>query len=733
MSRSVKVRKRDQNAEEYPTDWIGGIPRGSIQTKPNFYRVVMSIPGQDKISKPFYWDVPVNNKHKVDPDQVGDDQEEALELAKQYRMRESNRFGITRNRWRKIDAETIEVRINDDTSFYTDLKHSDKVEMYPVFAKKAHKKLHVISQDKKRQFPFHTLIKPNIKLVEYIDGDPLNLREANLREFGAVEIAQKVLLKVETDDSYDFTLDHYALTKFTELPYVLPKNVWILGKPAGTVFERGNVIHARVMTNEKYGSRTFKFDDTTRDLQYENARKWQYETSYKFGVTKNLIKILDNKHILVQITKDLVIKTNIEMIHLIQQIPICASNSGNPGSKPYAVVSVTMTTIKFHNLITQNKMTDHIDGDTLNNTLENLRSCDYSINNSNRHFEEEKVGYEKLDNNNKKCIFAKIKVEGRVFEKYFYFKTTHPDAIHAERERLFMNAYLYRQFVLYGKWDDRLKPYLKHSDFVIISKHFNRLIAHQREAISSKDDYFTGITDQTGVDVPYTVKALMYRIYYKTQIAQLDNYTTSIAELSEMMFENLKKGKGGVPLNVRNLLTASQLIELKTTVQKKGGVILTPEHSISRKSVIDIKCSCGYNFNMSVQDVMANKFCYACHDNTLEGLTKKILEDLTDKPFEKVRPEWLKNTRGNQMEIDMYNDELKLGVEYNGRQHVEVINMLMPTEEKLQDRIENDKLKIRLCRVNGVTLISVPHTCDEETKIREFLTMKLEELGFETK
>ena len=55
---------------------------------------------------------------------------------------------------------------------------------------------------------------------------------------------------------------------------------------------------------------------------------------------------------------------------------------------------------------------------------------------------------------------------------------------------------------------------------------------------------------------------------------------------------------------------------------------------------------------------------------------RKVLENLFNKPFSKSRPDFLRNpvTGGNfNLELDCYNQELSLAVEYNGIQHYKYV------------------------------------------------------------
>lgn len=63
------------------------------------------------------------------------------------------------------------------------------------------------------------------------------------------------------------------------------------------------------------------------------------------------------------------------------------------------------------------------------------------------------------------------------------------------------------------------------------------------------------------------------------------------------------------------------------------------------------------------------------------------------KPIYNYRPEWLLNSTGNSMELDVYLPALKVGFEFNGGFH-----LIIPEQKK------RDKLKIEICDSLGVRL-----------------------------
>lgn len=104
-----------------------------------------------------------------------------------------------------------------------------------------------------------------------------------------------------------------------------------------------------------------------------------------------------------------------------------------------------------------------------------------------------------------------------------------------------------------------------------------------------------------------------------------------------------------------------------------------------------------------------------------EEICRKVMEEIYNKKFPCVRPNFLKNpeTKRN-LELDCYNDELKLAVEYNGIQHYKWPNFTGQTKEEFINQIRRDKFKVETCDNNGVYLITVPYTVSYD-KIRDYI------------
>lgn len=112
-----------------------------------------------------------------------------------------------------------------------------------------------------------------------------------------------------------------------------------------------------------------------------------------------------------------------------------------------------------------------------------------------------------------------------------------------------------------------------------------------------------------------------------------------------------------------------------------------------------------------------------------EQTCKEFLESYFQKPFTKIRPAFLTNPVTKQpLEIDLFNEELRLGVEYNGRQHYEYNTyMHQNSRDRFQNQQYRDILKSQMCEQNGITLITVPYHVKD---IPHYLYQELHKQGF---
>jgi hypothetical protein len=108
-----------------------------------------------------------------------------------------------------------------------------------------------------------------------------------------------------------------------------------------------------------------------------------------------------------------------------------------------------------------------------------------------------------------------------------------------------------------------------------------------------------------------------------------------------------------------------------------------------------------------------------------EAECRRVAELVTGKPFPKARPSFMQNVvSGQNLELDCYNDELKIAIEYNGEQHYKYIPHFHSSKDAFYNMKYRDEMKTRLCEQNGIKLVIVPYTVklnDIENFLREAL------------
>lgn len=110
---------------------------------------------------------------------------------------------------------------------------------------------------------------------------------------------------------------------------------------------------------------------------------------------------------------------------------------------------------------------------------------------------------------------------------------------------------------------------------------------------------------------------------------------------------------------------------------------------------------------------------------------RRVLENIFNKPFNKARPNILRNPVTSDeynsdinLELDCYNEELKIACEYNGIQHYKFNKMFHKNKDAFMNQKYRDHLKREMCLKNNIKLIEVPYTVKHED-IENFIRQKL--------
>ena len=98
-----------------------------------------------------------------------------------------------------------------------------------------------------------------------------------------------------------------------------------------------------------------------------------------------------------------------------------------------------------------------------------------------------------------------------------------------------------------------------------------------------------------------------------------------------------------------------------------------------------------------------------------ERICTQTMENIYGVPFITIRPSWLRNPEtGENLELDCYNDDLQIAVEYNGVQHYKWPNFTNQTQEQFINQVRRDEAKVEMCKRQGVYLIVVPYEVPHE-------------------
>ena len=158
--------------------------------------------------------------------------------------------------------------------------------------------------------------------------------------------------------------------------------------------------------------------------------------------------------------------------------------------------------------------------------------------------------------------------------------------------------------------------------------------------------------------------------------------------------------------------------EMQEIAKSRGGKCLSKKY-VNANTKLEWECAEGHRWKSKpVNVVYSESWCPECESGISERICRAYFRQLFGKPFPKSRPRWLKNLRGNQMELDGYCKDLRIAFEHQGEQHYSATSHFIETQNQLQRRKKDDKDKSNLCKKNGVRLFAVPQLFSR-TKLEE--------------
>ena len=118
--------------------------------------------------------------------------------------------------------------------------------------------------------------------------------------------------------------------------------------------------------------------------------------------------------------------------------------------------------------------------------------------------------------------------------------------------------------------------------------------------------------------------------------------------------------------------------------------------------------------------------CPECNIFYHEVMCREIMKEIFNKDFDKYRDNTLRNNKNNYLlELDCYNAELRINIEYDGEQHYIFPNAFHKNKEQFKKGQQNDAIKDQWCLDNNILQIRVSYKYDTKEEIENFIKEQL--------
>jgi len=182
------------------------------------------------------------------------------------------------------------------------------------------------------------------------------------------------------------------------------------------------------------------------------------------------------------------------------------------------------------------------------------------------------------------------------------------------------------------------------------------------------------------------------------------------------------------------------IVWCRQLAENKGGRLISTHEPRNSMENLIWECSNGHQWSATPNNVRKGRWCPTCSSGTGERICRIFFEALWDRSFPSSWPDWLKRD-GHRRQLDGYNECLQIAFEHQGRQHYEQLNGSKFNRVPIQQQIEEDEHKLKICKEHGVTLFRIPEipNITPIDKVKEVIRAQCEEkniplpVNFETK
>lgn len=172
---------------------------------------------------------------------------------------------------------------------------------------------------------------------------------------------------------------------------------------------------------------------------------------------------------------------------------------------------------------------------------------------------------------------------------------------------------------------------------------------------------------------------------------------------------------------------------IKKLALKRGGICLSKEY-VNAHHKLKFECSKGHIWFATPNSIWRRgTWCNMCKTSIGEDICRYVLEKAFNKSFNKSRPDWLLNKSGYKLELDGYNDDLKIAFEYQGEQHYNPVKFYGKEKNAFEKQKQRDKIKSITCKKYGIILLVIPSFKEMNNKfILDTISRELKRKGFDS-
>jgi hypothetical protein len=189
-------------------------------------------------------------------------------------------------------------------------------------------------------------------------------------------------------------------------------------------------------------------------------------------------------------------------------------------------------------------------------------------------------------------------------------------------------------------------------------------------------------------------------------------------------YDALRKGYWCKFCSDRQITKKKSIKEAQSIAESRGGKCLDDKY-INAHTKMLWQCKYGHTWRNTYGSIKTGYWCPKCSSGLYERICRKALEYLFEKEFCKIRPYWLKNKSGYNLELDGYCGELNIAFEHNGEHHYNNIKHYH-RRQSYKEVIKNDYIKSQTCASLGIKLIIIPEL-ENIVKLKDFKTYLIKE------